>query len=185
MKDFTDGDEKVLPLRPGRVGSSRMLDRVLTLAGLAMAGAAAVFPWYVFFNEDKFVIRVAEMERARVLPDWPSRPVVQVSPAAIPNRTPRETQQVLPLDPMATATISDLGRIRREGPPAEDQPFPGRAGFRLLHVSNGRAMIADEGGMYMVSIGSVLPDESRLAKIEQQNGRWVIVTSSGKTFETN
>ena len=37
--------------------------------------------------------------------------------------------------------------------------------------------------MYMVRIGSILPDNSKLATIEQRDGRWVIITSSGQVYE--
>ena len=49
---------------------------------------------------------------------------------------------------------------------AEEQPFPATSGFRLLHVANGRALIEDCSGMYIVRIGSILPDNSRLATLE-------------------
>jgi RPA family protein len=64
----------------------------------------------------------------------------------------------------------------------EDQPFPASSGFKLLHVANGRALIEDTTGMYVVRVGSVLPDESRLATIEQRDGKWVIVTSKGDIY---
>jgi hypothetical protein len=35
----------------------------------------------------------------------------------------------------------------------------------------------------MVKVGSVLPDNTKLAKIEQRDGRWVIVTSNGEIYE--
>jgi hypothetical protein len=49
-------------------------------------------------------------------------------------------------------------------------------------VSNGRALIEDPSGMYVVRVGSILPDESRLATIEQRDGKWVIVTSNGDVY---
>jgi hypothetical protein len=36
--------------------------------------------------------------------------------------------------------------------------------------------------MYIVRIGSVLPDNSRLATLEQRDGSWVIVTSNGEVI---
>ncbi len=52
-----------------------------------------------------------------------------------------------------------------------------------MHVANGRALIEDAGGMYIVRVGSVLPDNSRLATLEQRDGKWVIVTSNGDVYE--
>ena len=61
----------------------------------------------------------------------------------------------------------------------------GKAGFRLLHVANGRALIEDKAGMYLVRIGSILPDNSRVATLEQRDGKWVIVTSTGDIYQNN
>lgn len=36
--------------------------------------------------------------------------------------------------------------------------------------------------MYVVRVGSTLPDNARLTKIEQRGGQWLIETSSGKTY---
>ncbi len=36
--------------------------------------------------------------------------------------------------------------------------------------------------MYVVRVGSILPDNSRLATIEQREGKWVIVTSTGDVY---
>ena len=37
----------------------------------------------------------------------------------------------------------------------------------------------------MVSVGAVLPDNSRLASIEQRDGSWVLVTSNGDVIGMN
>jgi hypothetical protein len=52
-----------------------------------------------------------------------------------------------------------------------------------LHVANGRALIEDKSGMYIVRIGSVLPDNSRLATLEKRDGQWVIITSNGEVIQ--
>ncbi|MNT79965.1 hypothetical protein D3C72_2193630 [compost metagenome] len=87
-------------------------------------------------------------------------------------------------DMLTTATVSEKGKEKQNNLAAglEDQPFPGQTSFRLLHVSNGRALIEDGSGMYMVRVGSTLPDNARLTKIEQRDGEWMIETSSGKTY---
>jgi hypothetical protein len=94
--------------------------------------------------------------------------------------------KVPPVDPLTTATVSDLGKERSTGAEMEeDQPFPGKSAFRLLHVANGRALIEDPSGMYVVRVGSILPDESRLATIEQRDGKWVIITSKGDMYQND
>lgn len=183
ISDF-DADEPVAPLEhapaPRRV--STPTDRVLAAIGIVLAAGAAMFPWYVFFNEEKFGIRIAGWEQLSDLPPGSAaRRPFATSPAATPrpeNETPPEA-----IDSVVTATVSKLGAIKNGAPAlTEIQPMPGRAGFRLLHVSNGRAMIEDPDGMYMVQVGSTLPDNSRVATVEQRGGKWVIVTSLGEVY---
>ncbi|MGO4439406.1 flagellar protein [Rhizobium sp. RAF56] len=181
MNDI-DADEPVAP--PKRTARRKGLstDRTLTGIGLLLAGAAAFFPWYVFFNQEKFGIHVASGERSRDLPDWPARNVFSVSPLAMVNKNDPQPKAVVP-DPITTATATDIGHEDIEGQPAEDQPFPGKSPFKLLHVANGRALIEDVSGMYVVRVGSILPDDSKLASIEQRDGKWVIVTSGGAVYQ--
>ena len=156
-------------------------DRVLALSGLVLAAAAAFFPWYVFFNADKFGIRSANWDGTRDLPDLPPRNVFSVSPMAMTDNSANTAQ---PLDNLTTATVGNEGK-KKHREMEEAQPFPGRTDFRLLHVANGRALIEDSSGMYMVKGGSILPDESRVATLEQRSGKWVIVTSNGKVYQAN
>jgi hypothetical protein len=63
------------------------------------------------------------------------------------------------------------------------QPFPGDAlAFKLVHIANGRAMIEDDAGLWVVKNGSKLPDSSRVTSIEQRSGKWVLVTSTNKVY---
>lgn len=183
MTGFEDDDERIAPLKSDEKRKSMMFDRVLTVTGLALAGAAAIFPWYVFFNEDKFSLNIAQGDRTRDLPDWPARNVFSVSPLAMVNKNEVKNKPEQPIDPLTTATVSSVGKEIDKGLIPEDQPFPASSGFKLLHVANGRALIEDPSGMYVVRVGSVLPDESRLATIEQRDGKWVIVTSKGDIYQ--
>ena len=161
--------------------ASRTGDRVLTILGLSIAAAAAFFPWYVFFNADKFGVQMTNWDGTRDLPDLPPRNVFSVSPLAMTDNTENTAE---PLDDLVTATVANTGD-RKKRNIKEDQPFPGKSDFRLLHVANGRALIEDSSGMYMVRVGSILPDESRLASLEQREGKWVIVTSNGAVVKRN
>lgn len=183
--DYEDDDLPVPPIAQPR-GKSIWADRLLISAGITMAAAAAFFPWYVFFNEDKFGIRVAAIDRSRDLPHTGPRNVFSVSPMAMVNKNRSEDKPAPSVDQLTTATVSSLGKENTTGksPAMEEQPFPGQTGFRLMHVANGRAMIEDRTGMYLVRVGSILPDQSRLAAIEQKDGKWVIVTSKGEVFNT-
>lgn len=178
----SEDQEVVQPIRRKRK-SVLSGDRFLAASGIALATASALFPWYVFFNEDKFGIRVETMDHTRDLPNTPARNVFSVSPLAMVNKNPSTEPKEMPdpIDGLTTATASSLGSEPKDNDnPGVMQPLPGKNTFRLMHVANGRAMIEDSTGMYMVRIGSILPDNSRLATIEQRNGRWVIVTSNGE-----
>lgn len=180
MTEYDDDDIPVAPLQ-GVVKKSIWTDRMLAAAGIVLAAGAAFFPWYVFFNEDKFGIRVAAIDHTRDLPHTGPRNVFSVSPMAMVNKNKNPFPQAPPMDQLTTASVSATGKERdsKDAATEEDQPFPGQTGFHLLHVANGRAMIEDRSGMYMVRIGSILPDKSKLAALEQRDGKWVIVTSRG------
>ncbi len=167
---------------PGRPEFSKT-DRMLAAFGIVLATASAAFPWYVFFNEEKFGIRVESFDHTRDLPAGHPRDVMSVSPLAMIDNSKDDSlpSPAAATDSMTTATVSSLG-TERPGPPAESQPFPGNDIFRLLHVANGRALIEDGSGMYMVKIGSILPDDSKLATIEKRDGQWVIVSSTGQVY---
>lgn len=187
MTDF-EADEPVAPLHP--VLKKRRIptiDRVLAVTGIALACGAAFFPWYVFFNEEKFGIQVADWERTRDLPEGPGRNVMSVSPLALIDRDDEGGDgEAANVDQIVTATVPTLGlEPPQPSETAVSQPFPGRAGFRLLHVANGRALIEDKAGMYLVRVGSILPDNSRVATLEQRDGKWVIVTSAGDVVQNN
>ncbi|MDH4439530.1 MAG: flagellar protein [Rhizobium sp.] len=188
MTDF-DADEPVAPLKPrGFKRRIPTIDRLLAGTGIALACGAAFFPWYVFFNEEKFGIRVADWTSTRDLPEGPGRNVFSVSPLALVDKDDEggESPAAPLVDEIVTATVPTLGRERPEGlEPVASQPFPGKIGFRLLHVANGRALIEDKGGMYLVRVGSILPDNSRVATLEQRDGKWVIVTSTGDIYQNN
>ncbi len=110
MNDI-DADEPVAPPKRAARRKGLSTDRTLTGIGLLLAGAAAFFPWYVFFNQEKFGIHVASGERSRDLPDWPARNVFSVSPLAMVNKNDPQPKAVVP-DPITTATAT---RYRSRG----------------------------------------------------------------------
>ncbi len=156
-------------------------DMVIAGAGLALAIGCALFPWYVFFNQDKFGLPAVRFEGSdgsipmpaslSYRPDLLGRPI---SAAEVP---------VLELDLLSTGTLPD---DPTGGIPLSEQPFPGgpvEAKYRLVHVANGRAMLEDENGLWVVQPGSVLPDESRVSSIERRAQGWVMVTSTNEVIE--
>ncbi|MCJ7997063.1 flagellar protein [Rhizobium cremeum] len=161
-------------------------DRWLTGGIMAIAAAAAAFPWYVFFNQDKFGVSVAGWESLRDLPQGRGRGGVAIGDPS-EERLNAENRSDLPagvnVDPLTTATVSRLGpEGAGDGDSRETQPFPGGSDLRLLHVANGRALIEDKTGIFIVQIGSILPDNSRLAAFRQREGKWEIVTSTGAVY---
>lgn len=184
MTDF-DADKAVPPLRRPDQDVTSIADRLLITAGISLAAMAAFFPWYVFLNPQEFSVPPLWQGDRRDLPETSAREVVSVSPAAMTDDD--DTAPPRELDPVRTATVPNLGRESGSGAPAEslEQPLPAPTGFRLMHVANGRALIEDASGMYIVRVGSILPDNSRLATLEQRDGEWVIITSNGDVFKRN
>lgn len=181
-------DEPARPARRRLFGRKLTGDGMLAVAGILIAVASASFPWYVFFNEDKFGIHVTPMDRTRDLPETPARNVFSVSPLALIDNDDLSVPPVMPLDPIDTLTTATVASPAAPGKETDDvppqaQPFPGGNSFRLMHVANGRALIQDNSGMYMVRVGSILPDNSRLATIEKRDGKWVIITSTGEIYD--
>lgn len=155
-------------------------DVIVAALGVTLAVVCAVFPWYIFFNQEKFGVREfvfsgnGQMSRSA-----PSGHV------AAPVGKPFASAEVpkMELDFFPTATLPSA-RDARRAVPASEQPFPSdRVEFRLIHVANGRAMIEDADGLWVVQRGSRLPDASVVAAIEQRGGRWVIVTTHDKVVE--
>ncbi|MGJ8572210.1 MAG: flagellar protein [Hoeflea sp.] len=176
--------EEQAPVR--KASPRRSGDRLVAVVGFMLATAAAFFPWYVFFNQESFGIAPMGYTQTRDLPEIGGRSVVNVSPLAIPDEKDGAAEPSA-FDPITTATVSNLGdELNGAGSATTVDPnksFPGKPRYKLLHVANGRALIEDTSGMYIVRIGSVLPDNSRLATLEKREGQWVIITSNGEVIQ--
>ena len=103
-------------------------------------------------------------------------------------RRPSSVEEIPPidLDLIATGTSSKPEDQEEEHgtPGLTEQPFPAPpVTFKLVHVANGRAMIEDDHGLFIVQRGSVLPDSSRVISIEERDGRGVLITSTDQTLE--
>lgn len=156
-------------------------DITVVALGITLAAICALFPWYIFFNQEKFGVRAMKFEGG-------GTPVASGATGPAPQRVgaPMDVKDVpvMDLDLFATGTVPDkkddqLGMA----PGLDQQPFPtATPEFRLVHVANGRAMIEDDAGLWVVQPGSVLPDSSRVTSIEKRDGNWVIVTSTDQVF---
>lgn len=185
VTDF-DADQAIPPIKRPESGRYSTGDKVLAGTGVLLAAMAAFFPWYVFLNPEKFSVPALWEGTTRDLPETVAKEVMSVSPAAMIDNDSDPSLEGL--DPVKTATAPTSGEKSTLGAPVEtglDQPLPASTGFRLMHVANGRALIEDARGMYIVRVGSVLPDNSRLATLEQREGAWVIVTSNGDVIQRN
>lgn len=155
-------------------------DVTVAALGVTLAAICAVFPWYIFFNQEKFGVREFVFSGG-----GSGRPASGFAYQPQPVGKPFANAEVpkMELDFFPTATLpTDQGPGRAV--PASEQPFPADlVGFRLVHVANGRAMIEDNDGLWVVQRGSRLPDSSRVVSIEQRNGRWILLTSQDKVVE--
>lgn len=176
---------KTVPKAPAPVATRKRkkMDRgdvTLAALGVTLGLTCALFPWYIFFNQEKFGVREFTFSGGNLGRATPSMAYV---PQPVGKPFARSEMPKMELDFFPTATLpSDQERPRAL--PASEQPFPSdRVNFRLVHVANGRAMIEDSDGLWVVQRGSQLPDASRVAAIEQRDGRWVLVTTHDKIVE--
>jgi hypothetical protein len=157
-------------------------DTIIGGVGVALGLVCALFPWYIFMNPEKFELRGYRFS---------GNP--QAAHSASANSRPvRIGAQDLPeigqdaLDMFPTGTVPDP-ETKPPAPDDKDQPFPGDAprkpDFNLIEVANGRAMIEDADGIWVVQVGSPLPNDSRVAAIEKRDGKWVLVTSAKDVVE--
>ncbi|MBA3448736.1 MAG: hypothetical protein H0T56_14250 [Pseudaminobacter sp.] len=167
--------------KSGNARSSRG-DLVIAGFGIALGLGCALFPWYIFYNQDQFGIRAmkfggnsGEQSDPVVLGSQGDRIGAPIEADDIPS---------MELDLFATGTLASEKAEGEQGAPGlVEQPFPGAAAdFRVIHVANGRAMIEDDAGLWLVQRGSLLPDDSRVTAIEQRAGAWVLVTSANRVI---
>jgi hypothetical protein len=163
---------------------TRASDLVIAALGIALGLTCAFFPWYIFFNQEKFGIRPMKFEGGG---SGASGPVsVGPQPQRIGAPMTVEDVPIMQLDLFSTGALpeDEGGDGGKRAPGLDEQPFPGDVPqFRLVHVANGRAMIQDDAGLWVVQAGSMLPDSSRVAGIEKRDGKWVLVTSTDRVVE--
>lgn len=149
-------------------------DVLLAGLGVSLGLVCALFPWYIFMNQDKFGVQAMRFQgenSGRPGLHTLNRPSSQQSVSA-------GEMPAMGIDFLATATPSERSSGERRTAAEESQPFPvSPPDFFLVHVANGRAMIRDDGGLWVVQPGSRLPDGSRASSIERREGQWVLVTS--------
>jgi hypothetical protein len=166
----------------GWMESSRKADRrsdlVIAGLGITLGLVCALFPWYIFFNPDKFGVQALKFGGDG---QGGHRPVASISHKLGVSDAPSDDIASLDkVDLFATGTLPD----KEERMSEPNQPFPVvEMPYRLVHVVNGRGLIEDEAGLWVVQPGALLPDSTRVASIEQRAGKWVMVTSADKVVE--
>ena len=157
-------------------------DIIVAGIGISLGLVCAFFPWYVFFNQEKFGIRAVQFSGGSVSQTLPDNLTYQ--PTLVGQGFSLEDVPLLELDRIATGAVPDASDPSVGEVPLSEQPFPGEdipvPEYRVVHVANGRAMIEDEEGLYVVQAGSLLPDNSRVSAIEQRQDGWVVITSDDK-----
>ena len=157
-------------------------DIIVAGIGISLGLVCAFFPWYVFFNQEKFGIRAVQFSGGSVSQTLPENLTYQ--PTLVGQGFSLEDVPLLELDRIATGAVPDASDPSVGEVPLSEQPFPGEdipvPEYRVVHVANGRAMIEDEEGLYVVQAGSLLPDNSRVSAIEQRQEGWVVITSDDK-----
>jgi hypothetical protein len=159
-------------------------DIVLIGVGALLAVGCALLPAYIFFNQEQFGIRALTFEGS----DMSGLGGAGLAPHSRLSQGPKQlagidARPTGDLDALPTGTLPGGAEQRPAAPGLDAQPFPADPpDFRLIHIANGRALIADREGIWLVQMGSRLPDNSRVASIEQRNGRWVLVTSGERVI---
>lgn len=164
---------------------TRRSDLTIAALGITLGLICALFPWYIFFNPEKFGPPAVKFEGGGPIATGPVATGPQPQRVGAPMNI--EDVPVMQLDLFATGTVSSRGGDGDGGPNppgVDEQPFPAEIPqFKLVHVANGRAMIEDNAGLWIVQRGSTLPDSTEVTSIEQRGGKWVMVTSADRVIE--
>jgi len=177
--------------RPPRRGTAaqaakkrdRRSDLTVAALGITLGLICALFPWYIFFNPDQFGVRAMRFGGGGngTMPIVLGAQTDRVgAPAAMGDNPPVE------LDLISTGSaVKEHEEKDEEGETAlVEQPFPPPViAFRVVQIANGRAMLEDDTGLFVVQPGSILPDSSRVETIEERDGRPVLVTDAGTVLE--
>ncbi|MDZ5698439.1 hypothetical protein [Chelativorans sp. M5D2P16] len=159
----------------GHVAQAGSHDWLVAGCGIGLAAVCALFPWYIFFNQDSFGVRPLRLSAATSR-DGPGGVAALADLAD--ERIPLARDAMPRIDFLPTGTVPEAPFDADDIP---EQPFPGdKLSYRLIDAGNGRAMIEDEDGFWIVQRGSLLPDGSRVAQIGTRDGSWVLVTSDEK-----
>lgn len=163
----------------------RRSDLTVAALGITLGLICALFPWYIFLNPDEFGVRAMRFGGG----GNGTTPIVlgaQTDRVGAP--VAMDDNPSVELDLLSTGSaVKEHEEKNDEGETAlVEQPFPPPViAFRVVEIANGRAMLEDDTGLFVVQPGSMLPDSSRVETIEERDGRPVLVTDAGVVLEVS
>jgi hypothetical protein len=161
------------------------VDRILAASGIAIACSTLAFAGYMVSDSDR-PPRIAGMEYLTIFARPSHSPVVAAQREA-PAAAEAANRPATPLiDPTPTGSIlgAAAGRpvnliltpIRDVDPGAPPSPY------RILDVSKGEALIANQTSSRRVRAGDIVPDLGRVNAIERRGDHWVLLIQNGATL---
>jgi hypothetical protein len=161
---------------------------------VALMGIGATFAWRSYSNDAKEMVRTWALPLSRLLSvSTEKSPPVPASAAAVPpaqvvqqlgeQHTAKQEQDV------ATPQAGEQDKKQKLSS-ADPQsranltPFPETkpttiAGWTLLEVIDGRAVVQGPNGVWRVTRGDTVPGVGRVNSIVRWGNRWIVATSSG------
>jgi hypothetical protein len=159
------------------------VDRLLAASGVAIACSTLAFAGYMVADSDR-PPRIAGMEYLSVFAR-PSHSPVATAQREAPVAAEASNQPAAPLiDPTPTGSILDRAASGRPVnlilTPIRDvdsttPPSP----YRILDVSKGEALIANQTGSRRVRAGDIVPELGRINAIEKRGDHWVLLIQDG------
>ncbi len=163
------------------------VDRMLAASGVAIACSTLAFAGYMVADSDR-PPRIAGMEYLSIFAR-PSHAPVATARREAPAATEASNQPAARLiDPTPTGSIN--GSILDRAAPGQpvnliltpirdvDSRTP-PSQYRILDVSNGEALIANQTGSRRVRAGDIVPDLGRVNAIEKRGNHWVLLIQNG------
>jgi hypothetical protein len=163
------------------------VDRILAASGVVIACSSLAFAGYMLADSDR-PPRIAGMEYLSIFAR-PNHSLVTATQLKAPLAAQATNQLAAQsIDPTPTGSILDkaasgqpvnliLTPLRNIDPKAPSSPY------RILDVSNGEALIANQTGFRRVRTGDILPDLGRVKAIEKRGDHWVLLTQNGAALE--